>query len=961
MRLLEASIRGFGKLVEREFRFAPGVQIVVGDNESGKSTLQKFLLAMLFGLKREDRRRREYLPEYERCRPWSGAAYSGRLVYDLESGERFEVLRVFERREESLRLLDAITGRERTAEFPLDERKERPFMQRQIQLSRRLFEATTAMGQLAGPPALGGVGALRARIQGLLDSGDEQMSAPTALTLLAQMEERMGSERTPSRGLGLLLRERRSLQEELDAARARQMEILDLHARREAVARDYAAQSQAWAENRRAEHERERAQLLGRLHRLQTLEDECATLRRRLEQFADVATVDVAAYAPARERAAGIATLAASLAERRARWERGRERAQVLGASETRLAAALGGLDRARVQELLRQAEHLRENLGRLRGARARYAEEQRRNRGIVDRLRRHHGRDWTRDEFLGELAAQRQRARGGDAEVRRAEAEAAAAAYRARRGSAAWFGLVALAAVSALTLGAVLAPSIAPLWVRAAALAAVMAAAAGVCLTALRQVVVGRDLARSLAVRAALGEQDQHAAAEWLEGVLERNGVQNLAEIEQARRDYETLRAEAERISAPGGRELVQLETELSGRAAALHREVQRSKAQALRTLQEEADPAALQLLPFAEEESTAAAEPEDSAELHRLVEALRSLPQLRRSCAWLERLREERGQLEQQNEASAAELEAQAARLEGEKAALAASLQQHGAADLEDFAARVARAGERQALLAALESWQREQRGVLGGESVETLQARAAELEAALALGSGAAAPETVGAFSPASLEEVARDKDRLAAEQAQLEERLAAREKEGRLPAEIELRLQEVEAQSEIERRRAAALHLATETLQQVATSLHREAAPRMNDRVGQLFARLSLGTHSQVRLDEDLTPRVRMDGDGMFGVEALSGGAADQLYFALRVTAGEILARDGERLPLLLDDPFVQYDPDRLQAALELVAELAREHQVFFYTCESVQAEALAARLQAQRVDCATLVL
>jgi uncharacterized protein YhaN len=96
-------------------------------------------------------------------------------------------------------------------------------------------------------------------------------------------------------------------------------------------------------------------------------------------------------------------------------------------------------------------------------------------------------------------------------------------------------------------------------------------------------------------------------------------------------------------------------------------------------------------------------------------------------------------------------------------------------------------------------------------------------------------------------------------------------------------------------------------------------------------------------------------VRVDGEGYCGAESLSGGAADQLYFALRVTAAEQLARAGEFLPLLLDDPFVQYDPDRLQAGLELVAELAREHQVLFFTCEMEQAEALGERLGAAGVE------
>jgi uncharacterized protein YhaN len=315
---------------------------------------------------------------------------------------------------------------------------------------------------------------------------------------------------------------------------------------------------------------------------------------------------------------------------------------------------------------------------------------------------------------------------------------------------------------------------------------------------------------------------------------------------------------------------------------------------------------------------------------------------------------VREELETLRQLEAAAAAALEASRKRLQEEQAALAAILQRNGATDLEGFAARLQRARAREELLGRLSALHREQQGILGDDTSATLQERLAALDAESA---DSAVPfGTVDATLLPSLEDLAATKDRLTAECAQIEERLAARERDGRLPAEILLELQEVDAGIDRERRFHSALRLAVDTLQEVSTTLHREVAPRLNERVGQLFAQLTRGAHLEVRLDEDLTPRVRVDADQVLGVEALSGGAADQLYFALRVTAGEILARRGESLPLLLDDPFVQYDPQRLQAGLDLVATLARSHQVLFCTCEEAQALALAERLGAHGTTC-----
>ncbi|HZL84522.1 MAG TPA: AAA family ATPase [Candidatus Krumholzibacteria bacterium] len=948
MLLLEAHIRGFGKLAQLQLRFARGVQIVVGDNESGKSTLQKFLLAMLFGLKREDRRRREYLPDYERCKPWNGGAYGGRLVYELASGASFEVQRNFERKDESVAVLDAVSGRDLTAEFPLDERKERPFMQRQIQLSRQLFEATTALGQLAGRPAAEGVGALRQRIQGLLDSGDENLSAQAALQLLSQLEERLGSERTPTRGIGLLLRQRRTLLDERESAARRQAEILDLHARREVAAQTYAAHARAWEERRRRELDGERDLLQRRIQRFEKLDGEFHALQQQLSGYDDVADVDLADDAPARERASAIAALKAQADEREAVRRTRLVRAEELESCASALAGALGGMDPERLQKLQQDAARAWEFVGRVREARARQADEQRRNRALVDQLRRHHGRDWTRDEFLGELSSQRGLAHGETAQGLNTSATQAWRDARRRRGVLAILALGATAAVAGCVFLARQNPAGWSPLLSWGGVAAVSAVAAWTLLVAVGGWVAARDLARSLQARAEQAALGQSAAAEWLTAVLQRNHVEDVEALERARRDYETLRAQAERISSTGGREIQHLEAQLEALGSTMHALMRDCDLDAVHALAARATGAAREALPYAEEEQAEGTGADDLADLRRLITDLQLLPQLRRAVAWLERVRAEHTSLQQHDERENRALEELHARLEGERAGLAAILRRNGASDLADFAERIRRARERERLFATRLPMQREQDGVLAGEHVTALRERLSQLDPAPPV----PAVETVVAVAwpGQSLEELSRAKDGLAAERAQIDERLAAREQEGRLPAEIELELQEVEMQIEGARRGAAAMRLAMETLQEVATTLHREVAPRMNARVGQLFAQLTRSAHGDVLLSEDLTPRVRMDGDALCGVESLSGGAADQLYFAVRLTAGEVLARRGEHLPLLLDDPFVQYDPERLQAALDLVTELAREHQVLFLTCEEVQAEALSTRLR-----------
>jgi uncharacterized protein YhaN len=966
MRILEASIRGFGRLVDRRIRFSPRAQIIVGENEVGKSTLQKFVLAMLFGLKRENRRRREYLDQYELFRPWSGAPYAGRLQYDLSDAQRFEVIREFDRNNESVQVLDAVSGRDLTSEFPLDARKERTFMQKQLQLTRQLFEGTTSLGQMAGRPSAAGVGAFRERIQGLLDSGDEGISARRALDTLRELRDHLGSERTPTRGIGLLLKQRKVLQTELAGAQLRHAEVLELHRRKAQALEEHQRAESAWRGLRAAEVHRERSELERRAERAARLDKQLGDLRGQVARFDDVENLDAGDYAPARARAAAIEALEGEVAERSLRLEELESERSQLHRLEGELARALGDLDRSRFNDLARLAERLREGVGGLREARHRHEDEQRRNRDVVESLRAHHGRDWTRDDFLAEVAARRRDAADRTAEPVQREAQRCLGAYQRRRrrfqGTMSASGvLLALSLVWAVWNPAAWALPPRLLLCLSLGVAALVLGA-----RSLRRVVADRDHARALHAQAARLDHVRREATRWLAEAMARNEVESVEALFEARREYESLRASAERsVETPPGRELQILEGELSRLASTLRVQLEGCDLHRFQGLQTQASDSARQLLPFAEEDASDVAYEGDPPELHRLVADLALLPQLRRALTWMERVREQQASIERETQALRDGRDRREARLEGERSALQDLLRRNGVRDMDDFAARVERHAQRQAAMAEYLPMLREQEGILGGDSVDGLRARVdALMTAAGRSGASAPAAEKPQASAPqsdaaarvdATLESLGQDVERLAAERAQLEERLTQREGEGRRVVEIELELGEVESKLADERGRDASLQLAASTLEEVATAVHRQVAPRMNQRVGEIFARLSRGHHTEVRLDEDLTPRVRMDQDGMYGAESLSGGAVDQLYFALRVTAGEQLASSGERLPLLLDDPFVQYDPERLNAALDLVAELTQEHQVLFFTCELSQAQALEDRLRARSVE------
>lgn len=67
------------------------------------------------------------------------------------------------------------------------------------------------------------------------------------------------------------------------------------------------------------------------------------------------------------------------------------------------------------------------------------------------------------------------------------------------------------------------------------------------------------------------------------------------------------------------------------------------------------------------------------------------------------------------------------------------------------------------------------------------------------------------------------------------------------------------------------------------------------------------------------------------------ENLSRGTAEQLYLAMRLALVREYSNHVEPLPVVFDDIFVNFDPDRTRRAVESVRDLSETHQVLLFTC------------------------
>ncbi len=96
MKIQTLKINQFGKLQNKEIELDNHINLIIGKNESGKSTLLKFILSMFYGLSKN--KNGKTYTDFEKYTPWQENDFSGKIKYTLENGQTYEVFREFRKK-----------------------------------------------------------------------------------------------------------------------------------------------------------------------------------------------------------------------------------------------------------------------------------------------------------------------------------------------------------------------------------------------------------------------------------------------------------------------------------------------------------------------------------------------------------------------------------------------------------------------------------------------------------------------------------------------------------------------------------------------------------------------------------------------------------------------------------------------------------------------------------------------
>jgi uncharacterized protein YhaN len=143
---------------------------------------------------------------------------------------------------------------------------------------------------------------------------------------------------------------------------------------------------------------------------------------------------------------------------------------------------------------------------------------------------------------------------------------------------------------------------------------------------------------------------------------------------------------------------------------------------------------------------------------------------------------------------------------------------------------------------------------------------------------------------------------------------------------------------------EEKKVKVYELAREFISKARTEIFLSANEALEKEIQRYFAVFTNGKYKQVRISkEELEFGVYSDEKGDWAKpEDLSGGVIDEFYLAFRLALAGLIFRD-KRPPLILDDPFVNFDSVRLTNTLNFFKTLAADYQIIIFTLSDLYDE------------------
>jgi len=200
LKINKIKINSYGKLKEKEIKLKDGINIIYGKNESGKSTLLNFIVNSFYGISK-NKKGKEY-SDVEKYTPWLGEEFSGKLEYELNNKNKYEIYRDFKKKNPKIfnENMEDISK-----EFNIDKSKGNEFFYEQTKVDKELFLSTVVVGQQEVKLGKQEQNILVQKIANLVGTGDDNVSYKRAMDRInRRLLDEIGTQRSREKPINII-------------------------------------------------------------------------------------------------------------------------------------------------------------------------------------------------------------------------------------------------------------------------------------------------------------------------------------------------------------------------------------------------------------------------------------------------------------------------------------------------------------------------------------------------------------------------------------------------------------------------------------------------------------------------------------------------------------------------------------------------------------------------------------
>lgn len=284
MHIEKLILSAFGQYDNKEIELHKGLNIIYGENESGKSTIHKFIEAMYFGFFKDQKNRRAYSDDYEKYLPLHLSSYGGTMIIDYQN-RKLRVERNLLKGKDKVSIYENETGQDITEEFHYDNATKLYCPLKPSEMNRRMYSNTVSIAQLSCGTERDLVEELKDRLANFGESKSD-LSVKKALQSLTDKLNDIGTEKRKNTPL-------HTAHTNLEALKKKRQKVLEDRQKVTELIEQVESQTLLIAEKKRLKEQYEKNIQSSHAHEwVQTLDEYDKVLREKKDIVEQLSQID---------------------------------------------------------------------------------------------------------------------------------------------------------------------------------------------------------------------------------------------------------------------------------------------------------------------------------------------------------------------------------------------------------------------------------------------------------------------------------------------------------------------------------------------------------------------------------------------------------------------------------------------------------------------------------------------